>query len=70
VTIVGGFQQWREQRRAVRKGESALAIWIPRKDKEDPNRQPGEISSPDLKEMQFFMGNVFDISQTQPIEAE
>lgn len=75
VTIVGGFQQWRTQGRAVTKGESALAIWIPRKEKEDPNNpasgtgQPGEITEKDLHPG-FFMGYVFDITQTHIIESE
>ena len=29
ATIVGGFQQWLKQGRAVRKGEHGLSIWVP-----------------------------------------
>lgn len=68
VSMVGGFHQWRAVGRQVRKGEKALGIWIP-KIKEDKNRQPGEISDKDLKPF-FIFGSVFDVSQTEPIEAE
>jgi hypothetical protein len=61
ATIVGGFRQWIEQGRCVRKGEHGLMIWIPvaRKAKEDG--APSETG--------FIMGTVFDISQTEEIPA-
>jgi len=62
-TIVGGFHQWQLAGRKVRKGEHGLCIWIPRTQKEDPDRKEGEISSTDKPG--FFMGTVFDISQTE-----
>ena len=58
ATIVGGFQQWRHQGRKVKKGESGIAIWIPKNSGEDSGDTNG-----------FFMGYVFDISQTETIEA-
>jgi hypothetical protein len=69
VTLVGGFQQWRKQGRYVRKGEHGMSIWIPRMPKEDEGKQPSEISSKEL-EVRFFMGTVFDISQTAEGETQ
>lgn len=72
VSIVGGFAQWRAAGRVVNKGEHGLAIWIPMKgraEKEDLNKQEGEISSKDLKDnMRFALATVFDIGQTSEIE--
>ena len=71
VTVVGGFAQWRAAGRVVKKGEHGLAIWIPMKgaaQKEDPNRQEGEISSKDL-EIRFVLATVFDVAQTSEITA-
>ena len=64
ATLVGGFQQWRKAGRHVRKGEHGISIWIPKTPKEDEHKRPGEISSKDL-EMHFFVGVVFDVSQTE-----
>lgn len=62
ATMVGGFKQWIKNGRCVRKGESGLMIWIPtqRKQKEDD-----DPNTP--KRAGFIVGNVFDISQTDPI---
>jgi hypothetical protein len=58
VTIIGGFRQWLKSGRVVRKGEKALAIWVPC-EKND---------SKDSEESVFFvMGNVFDVSQTEEL---
>jgi hypothetical protein len=60
VSIVGGFQQWKKAGRIVKKGEKALAIFCPATKK----TEEGETSdSPSF----FFTGNVFDISQTEPL---
>ena len=60
VSIVGGFQQWKKAGRIVRKGEKALAIFCPA----SPKVKEGETTdSPTF----FFTGNVFDISQTEPL---
>jgi len=67
ATVVGGFQQWRRMGRAVSKGQHGISIWIPREPKKHEDKQPGEVSSKEL-EIRFFMGTVFDISQTQEIE--
>jgi len=57
ATIVGGFRQWRKANRTVKKGETAISIWIPsKKSTEDDETTDDEVK--------FFMGNVFDITQT------
>lgn len=67
VSMVGGYRQWQAVGRQVRKGEKSLGIWIP-KIKKDENKQEGEISNSDLRPF-FIFGNVFDVSQTEPITA-
>lgn len=70
VTMVGGFQQWRRAGRQVKKGEKGLAVWFPRVQKADPDKQEGEVSEEDL-ETRFMLGTVFDVSQTEEmIESE
>lgn len=59
VSIVGGFKQWRAQGRMVRKGEKALAIWVPIAGKVESEPADGEDG-----DRFFILGNVFDISQT------
>ena len=59
ATVVGGFAQWLKQKRCVRKGEHGIAIWVPKTlPKEDP---AGDAEA----RLTFFMGTVFDISQTE-----
>lgn len=62
ATVVGGFQQWRRAGRCVRKGEHGAAIWIP----------IGTITDEKTGKdrAKFTLGTVFDISQTDPINAE
>jgi hypothetical protein len=60
VTIVAGFHQWLKSGRAVRKGESGLAVWIPRTAGKSDENEPAEVNG-------FFLGTVFDVSQTEPI---
>lgn len=59
-TVVGGYKQWQKAKRQVSKGEHGMMIWYPsRKKSED-----GEAEEP----TRFFIGTVFDISQTQEID--
>jgi hypothetical protein len=62
VQQVGGFQQWRKEKRKVKKGSKALAIWMPLKKKEDKKDAPDKEETDSLM---FRIVNVFDISQTE-----
>lgn len=67
ATMVGGYNQWRETGRHVKKGEQGLAIWAPTKGKTEESAEP---SAADLKEGEkskpnFIVVYVFDISQTE-----
>jgi hypothetical protein len=64
ATIVGGFRQWLKHGRAVRKGEHGATIWVPvvRKSNADDGK-----GGPD--ETRFMLGTIFDVSQTEPVEA-
>jgi hypothetical protein len=61
ASMVGGFQQWLRSGRAVRKGEHGLGIWVPTVAKApEPEGDEAEVN--------FIMGTVFDIGQTQEVE--
>lgn len=62
ATIVGGFRQWLNAGRCVRKGEKGLTILVPAAKKGKPD-QPAESDS-----VWFMRGTVFDISQTAPTD--
>jgi len=63
ATIVGGFNQWREAGRSVKKGEKALYIWCPARATKDAK---GNVIDPsDPRSLFFVLGAVFDIAQTQ-----
>ncbi len=63
VSMVGGFQQWIRQGRAVMKHQHGISIWI---------RCAGKKAEDGTEEGEAYYtsGTVFDISQTQAIEAE
>jgi hypothetical protein len=68
ATIVGGFKQWIGAGRIVRRGESAIYIWIPSTraapvDTGDASEAGGAAEM----ETRFFMAPVFDVSQTAEI---
>lgn len=67
ATIVGGFRQWLNAGRAVRKGEHGLMIWVPcfRKPEGAEAAAGGEPT-----DKFFVMGTVFDVSQTDAVEVE
>ena len=76
ASVVGGFRQWLNAGRCVKKGEKGLTLWVPlRKPEssqdsgEDSNAAAGEDGGEKSKS-RFIMGAVFDISQTQEIDAE
>ena len=70
VSIVGGFRQWIKNGRAVRKGEHGAMIWV-------PTGNPKKIESVgvpagvpmETAEVHFIIGTVFDIGQTDAINA-
>jgi hypothetical protein len=55
VSLVGGFQQWRNAGRVVRKGEKAIGIFLPLVRTSDDGETAG---------IAFRVVNVFDITQT------
>ncbi len=61
ASVVGGYKQWKEAGRQVRKGESGLAIWFPAKSKAESAEDDDTF---------FLCGTVFDVTQTDEIEAE
>ena len=69
ATIVGGFDQWKRAGRVVSKGSKALGIWVPLKPRA---ATPTTTPPPDeeKKAFRFTFGNVFDISQTEPMKQE
>jgi len=60
ASMVGGFRQWLNNGRAVRKGEHGFTIWI-------PSTRKGETEEDN--ETVFLTGTVFDISQTEEVTA-
>ena len=66
ATLVGGFRQWINAGRAVRKGEHGAAIWVPMK----PRKADGEQTetTEDGDKPAFMLGTVFDVSQTDEIQ--
>jgi hypothetical protein len=67
-SMVGGFQQWKTQRRSVKKGEHGLMIWIPTKGKDGADKPAPEEAGAVARRSGFVMGTVFDISQTEPTQ--
>jgi hypothetical protein len=68
ATIVGGFDQWKRAGRVVSKGSKALGIWVPLKPRDaSATPTPDEEKKPTFR---FTFGNVFDISQTEPMKQE
>ena len=61
-TIVGGFQQWRRAGRTVMKGQHGYSILFPAGHK---NNETGDIEDV----YNFYAANVFDITQTEELDA-
>jgi len=66
ASVVGGFQQWRKSGRQVRKGEKGLALWIPLAGSTETEAATDRKS----ERPRFMLGTVFDVTQTDPINAE
>ena len=64
ASMVGGFLQWKEHGRSVKKGEHGLSIWVPTGSKTE-RAELKEISESKEKPGGFIMGTVFDITQTE-----
>jgi len=70
ASMVGGFWQWQDKGRKVKKGAVGLMIWIPtaRGEKaEDAAPVPeGDSGTGKEKRSGFILGTVFDVTQTEP----
>ena len=72
ASMVGGFWQWKDKGRAVRKGARGLMIWIPKHRGDASEEAPpvtdasGGESEEKAKRSSFVTGTVFDVSQTEP----
>lgn len=77
ATVVGGFRQWLKHGRAVIKGQHGAMIWVPVGGRNNDVPLDGSTSNSAVVDGQpsgdsdrrFIIGTVFDISQTQEIEA-
>ena len=63
VTMVGGFRQWLNKGRCVRKGEHGLSILVPCS--HTSKSETGEETTGDTF---FVAGTVFDVTQTDELE--
>ena len=64
ASVVGGFRQWLKAGRAVCKGQHGMSIWVP------CIKRGNADAAPDTPDETFFvLGTVFDVSQTQEVEA-
>jgi hypothetical protein len=77
ASMVGGFRQWLDKGRSVRKGEHGLMIWVPTGKagqgttlvpSGEPEPTTGAGAEHDSKRSGFVMGTVFDVSQTEPAQ--
>lgn len=73
ATIVGGFRQWIKAGRCVRKGEHGAMIWCPTGNKvtdaSNHHLPTTEAATTDNPDLHFIIGTVFDVSQTDVLEA-
>ena len=72
ATVLGGFRQWLRQGRAVRKGEHGCMIWVPcgAKGGADAAASPeGTGEAAEGVDVRFIVGTVFDIGQTEEVNA-
>jgi hypothetical protein len=70
ATMVGGFRQWLAAGRAVRKGETAIYIFVPSSARSAPgaDAETGGADAGGAETVRFLMAPVFDVSQTDAIE--
>lgn len=73
ASIVGGFRQWLKHGRCVRKGEHGSMIWCPTAGKSQEVPPMAVIvygSEAPAENHRFIIGTVFDIGQTDELEAK
>ena len=71
VSIIGGFRQWLKEGRCVRKGEKGMNILVPCNPKKgDAADQAGDSEQTTGDRVFFVAGTVFDVSQTDEVEAK
>jgi hypothetical protein len=72
VSVVGGFQQWFDKGRAVRKGERAFTILAPSKGKAKDKSGNVKVAEDgnEIEKTYFKCVSVFDLSQTDVIMEE
>lgn len=74
ASVLGGFRQWINHGRAVRKGEHGCMIWVPiggGKAETAMDAAPASQPTGDGdNETRFIIGTVFDISQTDEIQTQ
>ena len=72
-TVFGGFRQWIEAGRCVRKGEHGAMIWCKGGSKseaaplESRNEEPTAAEVEAGSSLRFVVGTVFDVSQTEAL---
>lgn len=73
LSVVGGFQQWKKAGRIVKKGEKGMWMLFPmfltRKTESGDDAIDPQTGEKDIL-TRFRVGTVFDISQTNPADAE
>lgn len=73
ASVLGGFRQWLKHGRAVRKGEHGAMIWVPIGRKEGEATATTESSTETSTEGDsrpgFIVGTVFDVNQTEEVQA-
>ena len=67
ATKVASYRKWQELGRQVQKGAQSIGIFVPMIKKVEEENQHGNVEERD-KLIGFKVGNVFDISQTEPFE--
>ena len=67
ASIVGGFRQWKNAGRSVRKGEHGYGIWVPMPTTTALDKPEDDT---DDDKPRFRIGYVFDVSQTEALEAK
>jgi len=70
ATLIGGFQQWRQHGRTVKRGEHGLMIWAPVRRPGNTDTDAPGVSDVDSDRPRFIMVTVFDVSQTEVPQAE